>query len=114
MFFLKDAATAQLDPLSLHDALPIFDLSGRVARDAMRRVVAGQELERTRLARELHDETGQALTSILLALRTIQEADDIGNALEGVRELVVSTLQDVRRLAVELRPSALDDYGLEP
>jgi len=90
------------------------DLSGRVARDAMRRVVAGQELERTRLARELHDETGQALTSILLALRTMQEADDVGAALEDVRELVVSTLQDVRRLAVELRPSALDDYGLVP
>jgi signal transduction histidine kinase len=90
------------------------DLSGRVARDAMRRVVAGQELERSRLARELHDETGQALTSILLGLRTIQEADDVGKALDDVRELVVSTLQDVRRLAIELRPSALDDYGLVP
>lgn len=90
------------------------DLSGRVARDAMRRVVAGQELERTRLARELHDETGQALTSILLALRTVQEAEDSGSAIEAVRELVVATLQDVRRLAVELRPSALDDYGLVP
>ena len=90
------------------------DLSGRVARDAMRRVVAGQELERTRLARELHDETGQALTSILLGLRAIQETDDVVTALEGVRELVVSTLQNVRRLAIELRPSALDDYGLVP
>ena len=90
------------------------DLSGRVAQEAMRRVVAGQELERTRLARELHDETGQALTSILLGLRTIQEADDVTEALENVRELVVSTLQDVRRLAIELRPTALDDYGLVP
>ena len=90
------------------------DLSGRVARDAMRRVVAGQELERTRLARELHDETGQALTSILLGLRTVQENDDVAAALDDVRELVVSTLQNVRRLAIELRPSALDDYGLVP
>ena len=95
-------------------AAAAVDLSGRVARDALRRVVAGQELERTRLARELHDETGQALTSILLGLRTIQEADDLDEAVDDVRRLVVSTLQNVRRLAVELRPSALDDYGLVP
>jgi signal transduction histidine kinase len=95
-------------------AAAAVDLSERVARDALRRVVTGQELERARLARELHDETGQALTSILLGLRTIQDADDTEQAVEDVRELVVSTLQDVRRLAVELRPSALDDYGLVP
>jgi GAF domain/Histidine kinase len=46
-----------------------IDLSERVASDALRRVVTGQELERQRLARELHDETGQALTSILLGLK---------------------------------------------
>ena len=93
-------------------AAAAVDLSGRVARDVLRRVVAGQELERTRLARELHDETGQALTSILLGLRTIQEAGDVTQAVDDLRNLVVSTLQNVRRLAVELRPSALDDYGL--
>ena len=50
------------------------DLSDRVARDALRRVVEGQELERQRLARELHDETGQALTSILLGLKRVEDA----------------------------------------
>src|SRR5207253_7078203 len=54
------------------------DLSERAARDAVRRVVAAQELERRRLARELHDETGQALTSILLGLRTVEEAKNPG------------------------------------
>ena len=89
------------------------DLSRRVARDALRRVVAGQEIERRRLARELHDETGQALTSILLGLRAVEEANsdvDVG----ALRDLVVGTLQDVRRLAVQLRPKALDDFGLVP
>jgi signal transduction histidine kinase len=91
------------------------DLSRRVARDALRRVVSGQELERRRLARELHDETGQALTSILLGLRAVEEAgspDHMRTAASDLRELVVGTLQDVRRLAVQLRPKALDDFGL--
>ena len=93
------------------------DLSRRVSRDAMRRVVDGQELERKRLARELHDETGQALTSILLGLKALDQAIETTEGRErvaAVRELVVSTLQDVRRLAVELRPAALDDFGLAP
>ena|SRR5437763_635281 len=92
------------------------DLSQRVARDALRRVVDAQELERRRLARELHDETGQALTSVLLALRTLEEKavdDETRGVVAQVRELVVATLHDVRRLAVELRPKALDDFGLE-
>jgi signal transduction histidine kinase len=91
------------------------DTTARVARDALRRAVEGQELERRRLARELHDETGQALTSILLGLSALEEANDsdaFRTATQEVRDLVVATLQDVRRLAVELRPAALDDFGL--
>ena len=91
------------------------ELSERVQRDALRRVVEAQELERRRLARELHDETGQALTSILLGLKSVEEAKDASqrdDAAAELRQLVVSTLQDVRRLAVELRPKALDDFGL--
>jgi len=93
------------------------DLSERVARDSLRRVVEAQELERRRLARELHDETGQALTSILLGLRSLEDAlesEGSRTAAGELRDLVVSTLQDVRRLAVELRPKALDDFGLVP
>jgi signal transduction histidine kinase len=93
------------------------DLSERVARDTVRRVISAQELERQRLARELHDETGQALTSILLGLKAIRAADtDAGaeRAETDVRDLVVQALQDVRSLAVELRPTALDDFGLVP
>jgi signal transduction histidine kinase len=89
------------------------ELSQRVERDALRRVVAAQELERRRLARELHDETGQALTSILLGLKQL-EGKEAPEAVGALRELVVTTLQDVRRLAVELRPKVLDDFGLVP
>lgn len=91
-------------------------LSERVARDTVRRVIDAQESERRRLALELHDETGQALTSILLGLKAIRAAATPALAEQAeadVRELVVQALQDVRALAVELRPSALDDFGLE-
>jgi signal transduction histidine kinase len=89
------------------------ELSARVERDTLRRIVAAQELERQRLARELHDETGQALTSILLGLRQLDGAGS-PEAVAALRELVVATLRDVRRLAVELRPKVLDDFGLVP
>ncbi len=93
------------------------DLSARVARDALRRIVEAQELERRRLARELHDQTGQELTSVLLGLKAVGEAKndaEHADALAAVREQVLETLHDVRRLAVELRPKALDDFGLTP
>jgi signal transduction histidine kinase len=93
------------------------NLAERVSRDALRRVVDAQERERKRLARELHDETGQALTSIILGLRTVDDArsdEERSEALRALRELVLSTLNDVRQLAVELRPQALDDFGLVP
>ena len=93
------------------------DLSRRVEHDALGRVLDGQEAERRRLALELHDETGQELTSILLSLRLVEEAgsdEERSAAIASVREIVVQTIRDVRRLAVELRPKALDDFGLVP
>jgi signal transduction histidine kinase len=90
-----------------------LDLSERVERKAVQALLDGQESERTRLARELHDETGQALASILLGLKALEP--QVGEApLAVIRELVASALDDVRRLTTELRPPALDDFGLEP
>jgi signal transduction histidine kinase len=90
-----------------------IELSERVGRAAVRSLLEGQELERRRLARELHDETGQALASILLGLKALER--QVGpEPVATIRELVASALDDVRRLTVELRPPALDDFGLEP
>ena len=77
------------------------DLSQRVARDALRRAVTAQELERRRLARELHDETGQALTSILLGLRAL---DDVQKQEE--REEAVAGGARARRVHAARRPAA--------
>jgi len=88
-----------------------IELSERVGRRAVRALLDGQETERRRLARELHDETGQALASILLGLKALER--DVGEEpLAAIRELVDSALGNVRRLTVELRPPALDDFGL--
>lgn len=110
-------ADEELTTLLAAQAAVAIENARRVERDALARAVQAQESERHRLARELHDGTGQALTSILLGLSSVERASTLGDAraaAAGLRELVVATLQDVRRLAVELRPKALDDFGLGP
>lgn len=67
-----------------------------------------QEEERGRIARELHDEVGQALTGLILGLEGVR-----GERAEALKELARATLAEVRRLALDLRPSVLDHLGLE-
>ncbi|HSC90494.1 MAG TPA: GAF domain-containing protein [Gaiellaceae bacterium] len=92
-------------------------LSERIRRESLRRVVDAQESERRRIARELHDQTGQALTSILFGVRELRAAADVGEArraADSITSLVSEALEDIRRLALELRPQILDDFGLAP
>ncbi len=80
-------------------------------------VLTAQEEERKRIARELHDDTAQALTSMLVRLPLLDRAladDEAKSNLGELRELAASTLEGVRRMALDLRPSALDDLGLVP
>jgi two-component system sensor histidine kinase UhpB len=83
-------------------------------RESARAALAAQERERTRIARELHDEVGQALTAVLLQLeRTSRRADaPLRDGLEEAREGLRVSLEDVREIARRLRPEALDDLGL--
>jgi two-component system, NarL family, sensor histidine kinase DevS len=90
-------------------------LSERVARETVDAILEGQEAERSRLARELHDETGSALTAILLGLAAIDTAATLPEAHQAstaLRETARSTLENVGRMAFALRPSALDEFGL--
>ena|GEM_PF-1075980 len=78
-------------------------------------VLSAHEAERKRIARELHDDTAQALTSILVRLRLLErsaENGDLRDSMEELRDLTSSTLDSVRQMAVDLRPTALDDLGL--
>jgi signal transduction histidine kinase len=79
------------------------------------RVVTAQEEERQRLSRELHDSAGQMLATLLVHMKLIEKADDLSVVRERtveLRELVVRTLEETRRLAMDLRPAGLDDLGL--
>jgi signal transduction histidine kinase len=86
-------------------------------RRALHRSVDLQEDERKRLARELHDEIGQALTSILIRLKTLQgetDPDVIVSRLDDLRELTSQTIEELRRISMDLRPAALDNLGIIP
>lgn len=86
-----------------------------VRSQLLKKVISAQEEERQRLARELHDETSQSLTALILGLKNLTQLNNLENvraqAIE-LRDLVSKTLEEVRHLALELRPSTLDDAGL--
>lgn len=106
---------AQLQAARLEEAERREALRGEL----LRRVVAAQEAERQRIARELHDETGQALTATGLGLRGIstmlRRDQDVDRAADNLRELekmVARSLNELQHLIADLRPSHLDDLGL--
>ncbi len=83
------------------------------------RVLSAQEGERERIARDLHDSTGQSLAAVLLSLELLE--DELPEALTSVRQrlersrtLAASTLSELRALIAGLRPALLDDLGLAP
>ena len=85
-------------------------------RESGRAVLRAQEVERSRIAQDLHDEVNQALTAILLRLSaTIQTAPPgLQEELRESQALVTQAMEELLRLARQLRPTALDDHGLVP
>lgn len=80
-------------------------------------IINAQEQERKRIARELHDETSQVLTSLLISLAVLEEsvtAPEAHSRIAETRMLAHQTLRAIRNLSIDLRPSALDDLGLLP
>ncbi len=88
----------------------------RERAELLQRIMAGQEEERKRLAQELHDEASQALAWLQLGLGRLASgespSDDARELAEQLQTVAAQTLAEVHRLAVELRPSVLDDVGL--
>jgi two-component system sensor histidine kinase UhpB len=83
-------------------------------RESSRRALAAQEAERLRVARHLHDEVGQVLTGVLLQLDALATADSAsrGRRVEETKAAVRGALEEVRRIAQELRPELLEHFGL--
>jgi len=86
-------------------------------REVLRRLVAAEETERGRVSRELHDRLGQDLTALKLGLQILRKRGacvaPLRKSLSKLETLADSLMRDLHRLAWELRPAALDDFGLE-
>jgi two-component system sensor histidine kinase UhpB len=112
------AATQQLG-MSIENARLSEEAHERERRlsELLRQAVGAQEAERQRIARELHDSTGQSLTAVALGLRGMETMllADPSAASEQMRELqsfCTGALRELRRIIADLRPSQLDDLGL--
>jgi signal transduction histidine kinase len=86
-------------------------------RELTQRIVTTQEEERLRISRELHDEAGQALTSLKISLDLIRvglppEQEALRARLASVASLADETMETLRTLAHDLRPPGLDAFGL--
>jgi two-component system sensor histidine kinase UhpB len=98
-------------------ALAINEMLSRLERErreATGRILAAQEGERLRIAQELHDQVGQELTAVLLGLSRLEARAPatLQPQVLMIQDVVRASLDDLRRLAVELRPEALDELGL--
>lgn len=82
------------------------------------RVIRAQEEERKRIARELHDDTGQLLTALILRIDRLSRTEgcppEAAAQLTQLKDQAQNTLTELRRVMLELRPSILDDLGLVP
>ncbi len=124
-FSLRDVALAQaiadqlsvaIDNATLYDEL---QQSGKLRGELLHRVVTAQEAERQRIARELHDGTGQTLTALGLGLAAAADRLDsdpaaVRRQLVDMKQMNAQVLQEVHNVISDLRPSILDNLGLIP
>lgn len=108
-----DRKVAELQEARLQEMRQREALKGEL----FRRIVSAQEAERQRIARDLHDETGQALTAIGMGLRSLADKLSPRNkaalgTLHHLQELTAHSLRELQRIISDLRPSHLDDLGL--
>lgn len=112
---LRDGEGALVGFATLTHDLTARRLAAETRTRLLEQLISAQEEEQRRIARELHDETGQSLTSLLVGLRALQDArslEDARTRADELRAITARALSEVRRLAWRLRPVALDELGL--
>lgn len=110
---MRDADLEQI-VVSFNGALDRVQSDGERIQDLVNRVIAAQEDERKRIARELHDDTSQVLFAQLLRVTALKtsENQEVREVAESLETMFAESMEAVRRLGHELRPPSLDDLGL--
>src|SRR4030066_432329 len=104
---------------ALNSLLTQLDTSNQQLRLLSERAINAQEEERKRIARSLHDDTGQSLSTLIINLERLEhqipmESADLLNRLRSIREMATDSLECLRSIIYDLRPALLDDLGLLP
>ncbi len=114
-----DITRARLAEQALQQSEHLLLQSQRELRALTAGLLTAQEDERSRVARELHDDIGQRLTALAIEVEVLHQAlglspDDLGSKLGGLREQIEGLSEDLRRAARDLHPFTLTHLGLEP
>ena len=108
---------AQIYAFTLQDISPQIERQEKMyQRQMLRKTIAAQENERKRISRELHDSVVQEMLNVDVELRLLKYQQDMAQLIEKsehIEMLMSNLINDIRNLSVELRPSSLDDLGLE-
>src|SRR3989338_1198879 len=86
----------------------------KMRQQLLNKVINAGEEERKRIARELHDQTGQSLTSLIVGLKVLENqiTPETQKSVADLKQLATMTLTEIHNMALELRPSSLDELGL--
>jgi len=112
----KDVRLVIVQDITERLALQEAEKNEEIRRLLLERVLQAQEDERRRIARELHDEAGQLMTSLLVGLRTLSDVRRLAeakNQAKNLREIASNAIDELGRLSRGLHSSVLDDLGFE-